>query len=94
MFFCDHALRRPSGLMRMEICLRQVPFHCEAWSKSIHGRRCTHQMQKDPNHSKRDLCEAIERGENTAWTTNVKVMQLEEADPELLGFDSFDVIKV
>ncbi|MCJ1308514.1 hypothetical protein MMC25_002167 [Agyrium rufum] len=49
---------------------------------------------EDPDYSKRDLWEAIERGEDITWTAHVQVMEPEEADPEKLGFDPFDVTKV
>jgi catalase len=51
-------------------------------------------MGEDPDYSKRDLWEAIDRGEEPEWTTKVQIMQPEEADPEKLGFDPFDVTKV
>ncbi|KAL2263963.1 hypothetical protein VTK26DRAFT_3957 [Humicola hyalothermophila] len=49
---------------------------------------------EDPDYSKRDLWYAIERGEPVEWTAYVQVMQPEQADPEKLGFDPFDVTKV
>jgi catalase len=49
---------------------------------------------EDPDYSKRDLWDAIEQGEEIEWTAKVQVMQPEEADPEKLGFDPFDVTKV
>ncbi|KAI9688689.1 MAG: hypothetical protein M1822_001046 [Bathelium mastoideum] len=49
---------------------------------------------EDPDYSKRDLWEAIERGEAIEWTLHVQVMQPDQADPEKLGFDPFDVTKV
>ncbi|ROT39542.1 catalase [Sodiomyces alkalinus F11] len=49
---------------------------------------------EDPDYSKRDLWQAIERGEQPEWTTYVQVMQPNEADPDVLGFDPFDVTKV
>ncbi|KAK8040838.1 hypothetical protein PG994_013845 [Apiospora phragmitis] len=51
-------------------------------------------MGEDPDYSKRDLWEAIERGEEPEWTTKVQIMEPEDADPEKLGFDPFDVTKV
>ncbi|KAI0397793.1 heme-dependent catalase [Xylariaceae sp. FL0594] len=48
----------------------------------------------DPDYSKRDLWETIERGEQVEWTAKVQIMQPEQADPEKLGFDPFDVTKV
>lgn len=48
----------------------------------------------DPDYSKRELWETIERGEEIEWTAYVQVMQPQEADANLLGFDPFDVTKV
>lgn len=48
----------------------------------------------DPDWSKRDLWQAIEKGEEITWTAHVQIMQPEEADPAKLGFDPFDVTKV
>lgn len=49
---------------------------------------------EDPDYSKRDLWNAIEAGEEITWTAKIQVMQPEDADPEKLGFDPFDVTKV
>lgn len=49
---------------------------------------------EDPDYSKRDLWDAIEAGEEIEWTAMVQVMQPEEADPDKLGFDPYDVTKV
>ncbi|KAG2008033.1 heat-induced catalase [Coprinopsis cinerea AmutBmut pab1-1] len=49
---------------------------------------------EDPDFSKRDLWAAIERGETPTWTMKVQIMRPEEADPNKLGFDPFDVTKV
>jgi catalase len=49
---------------------------------------------EDPDYSKRDLWDAVERGDPIEWTAFVQVMQPEEADPDKLGFDPFDVTKV
>jgi len=49
---------------------------------------------EDPDYSKRDLWDAIERGEEIEWTAKVQIMQPDEADPEKLGFDPFDITKV
>ncbi|KAH7308313.1 putative vegetative catalase [Rhexocercosporidium sp. MPI-PUGE-AT-0058] len=48
----------------------------------------------DPDYSKRELWETIERGEEVEWTAYVQIMQPQEADANLLGFDPFDVTKV
>lgn len=49
---------------------------------------------EDPDYSKRDLWAAIEKGEDITWTAHVQIMEPEDADPEKLGFDPFDVTKV
>jgi len=49
---------------------------------------------EDPDYSKRELWEKMENGEEVEWTANVQIMQPEEADANLLGFDPFDVTKV
>jgi len=49
---------------------------------------------QDPDYSKRDLWDTIEKGEEPEWTAKVQVMQPEDADPDKLGFDPFDVTKV
>lgn len=48
----------------------------------------------DPDWSKRDLWQAIEKGEEITYTAHVQIMQPEDADPVKLGFDPFDVTKV
>ncbi|TVY36689.1 Vegetative catalase [Lachnellula occidentalis] len=49
---------------------------------------------EDPDYSKRELWEAMERGEEVEWVAKIQIMQPEEADANLLGFDPFDVTKV
>jgi len=53
-----------------------------------------HICGQDPDYSKRDLWDAIERGEQIEWAASVQIMEPEQADPEKLGFDPFDVTKV
>ncbi|MCJ1353651.1 MAG: hypothetical protein MMC33_003638 [Icmadophila ericetorum] len=48
----------------------------------------------NPDYSKQDLWEAIENGEEIIWDAKVQIMEPQEVDPELLGFDPFDVTKV
>ncbi|KAL2404164.1 Peroxisomal catalase 1 [Exophiala dermatitidis] len=48
----------------------------------------------NPDYSKQELWQAIERGDPISYTAHVQVMQPEEADPVKLGFDPFDVTKV
>lgn len=49
---------------------------------------------EDPDYSKRDLWEAIEKGVPVSWTLHIQIMNPEQADPEKLGFDPFDATKV
>jgi catalase len=44
--------------------------------------------------SRSRIWEAMEAGEEVEWTAKVQIMQPEEADANLLGFDPFDVTKV
>ena len=48
----------------------------------------------NPDYSKEDLWHAIERGEPISYTACVQVMEPEDADPEKLDFDPFDITKV
>lgn len=48
----------------------------------------------NPDYSKQELWEAIERGDPISYTACVQVMEPEQADPEKLGFDPFDITKV
>ncbi|KAL6720156.1 hypothetical protein ACLMJK_002077 [Lecanora helva] len=48
----------------------------------------------DPDYSKRQLWDTIEDGKEVVWRANVQIMQPEDADPNELGFDPFDVTKV
>ncbi|KAJ6035711.1 uncharacterized protein N7446_010473 [Penicillium canescens] len=60
-----------------------------------HGYGChTFKCGEDPDYSKRDLWRAIEIGEEITWTAHVQIMEPDEADPDNLGFDPFDVTKV
>jgi catalase len=49
---------------------------------------------EDPDYSKRELWEAMEKGEEVEWTAKVQIMQPEDADANVLGFDPFDVTKI
>lgn len=49
---------------------------------------------ENPDHSKQKLWEGIESGKEFKWFAKVQVMNPEDADPEKLGFDPFDVTKV
>ena len=62
--------------------------------KQFTQREATQMCGEDPDFSKRDLWEAIEQGQEIEWTAMVQVMEPQDADPEKLGFDPFDVTKV
>ncbi|KOS43180.1 hypothetical protein ACN38_g5896 [Penicillium nordicum] len=62
--------------------------------KQFTADEATRLSGEDPDYSKRDLWRAIENGEEITWTAHVQIMQPEEADPDNLGFDPFDVTKV
>jgi catalase len=62
--------------------------------KQFTQEEATRMCGEDPDYSKRDLWEAIENGEEIEWTANVQVMEPQDADPDKLGFDPFDVTKI
>jgi len=62
--------------------------------KQLTGPEAIQISGEDPDYSKRQLWEAIERGDEIEWTAKVQIMQPDEADAEKLGFDPFDVTKV
>jgi catalase len=62
--------------------------------KQFTQEQATQMCGEDPDYSKRDLWETIERGEEIEWTAEVQVMEPEDADPDKLGFDPFDVTKI
>ena len=49
---------------------------------------------RDRDYSKRDLWQRMSNGEQVKWTAKLQIMKPDEADPETLGFDPFDVTKV
>jgi hypothetical protein len=62
--------------------------------KQFTQQEATQMCGEDPDYSKRDLWETIERGEEVEYTAMVQVMEPQDADPDKLGFDPFDVTKV
>ena len=62
--------------------------------KQFTQEQATQMCGEDPDYSKRDLWETIEREEEIEWTAKVQIMEPEDADPDKLGFDPFDVTKV
>lgn len=69
-------------------------FRAEHGQKQFTMPEATKMCGEDPDYSKRDLWDTIEKGEPVAWKAHVQVMQPDEADPQKLGFDPFDVTKV
>ncbi|KAK5121292.1 hypothetical protein LTR85_005458 [Meristemomyces frigidus] len=49
---------------------------------------------ENPDYSKMQLWDIIEAGGEVEWTAKVQIMKPDEADPDKLGFDPFDVTKV
>ncbi|KAI9709434.1 MAG: hypothetical protein M1828_002415 [Chrysothrix sp. TS-e1954] len=62
--------------------------------KQLTEEQATKISGMDPDYSKRDLWQAMEKGEEVEWKAMVQVMNVEDADPAKLGFDPFDVTKV
>lgn len=48
----------------------------------------------NPEYSREDLWQAIERGEFVLYIAHVQIIQRDEADSAQFGFDLFDVMKV
>ncbi|KAK5091375.1 hypothetical protein LTR05_001558 [Lithohypha guttulata] len=69
-------------------------FICDQGQKQFTRQEAVEMGGINPDFSKQDLWEAIERQEPISWTAKVQIMKPEEADPEILGFDPFDVTKV
>jgi catalase len=69
-------------------------FLAQHGQKQFTDLEATLKCGEDPDYSKRDLWNAIEKGEKIEWVAKVQIMQPEEADAETLGFDPFDVTKV
>lgn len=69
-------------------------FLVDGGQKTLTEAEATKFSGMDPDYSKRDLWKRMENGEPTTWTAHVQIMEPEQADPEKLGFDPFDVTKV
>ncbi|KAJ9164779.1 Heme-dependent catalase [Coniochaeta hoffmannii] len=69
-------------------------FMAKHGTKQFTDEEAVRMCGEDPDYSKRDLAQAIENGEYPEWTAYVQVMKPEDADPDKLGFDPFDVTKV
>ena len=62
--------------------------------KQLTEEQATKISGMDPDYAKRDLWNAMEKGEEVEWTAAVQIMSAEDADPAKLGFDPFDVTKI
>ncbi|KAH1401096.1 hypothetical protein KXV68_005362 [Aspergillus fumigatus] len=102
MFFSDHGtpvgwrnLRGYGWLTKGEnLCISNTNFIADRGQKQSTADEAIQMCGEDPDFSKRDLYQAIEKGEKISWTAHVQIMKPEEADPTKLGFDPFDVTKL
>ncbi|KXN85827.1 Catalase [Leucoagaricus sp. SymC.cos] len=108
MFFSDHGTLRGRRFMHGYGChtFRWVnnagqfvyvkyPDYCdEAGRRDFTWPEAVRMSGEEPDFAKRDLWAAIERGETLTWTMKVQLMPPQEADPDKLGFDPFDITKV
>ena len=69
-------------------------FIAEHGQKTLTEAQATKLSGMDPDYSKRDLWKRMENGEEVKWTAKLQIMKPDQADPENLGFDPFDVTKV
>ncbi|PWW73282.1 catalase [Tuber magnatum] len=69
-------------------------FICDKGSAQFTWDEAVRTCGQDPDFSKRDLWQAIERRESVTWTAKIQIMRPEQVDPVELGFDPFDVTKV
>jgi len=69
-------------------------FLADKGQKQLSRQEAVELSGENPDYSKQELWEKIERGEYPSYTAYVQVMEPEEADPAKLGFDPFDVTKV
>jgi len=67
-------------------------FRTDQGIKNLTGPEAEELAGSDPDHSTKDLFEAIERKDYPSWTAYMQIMTLEEA--EEYRFDPFDVTKV
>ncbi|MBC7693258.1 MAG: catalase [Methylotenera sp.] len=67
-------------------------FKCQQGIRNLAPARASELAGTDPEHSQRDLFEAIERGELPKWTMKIQVMP--EADAANYRINPFDVTKV
>jgi catalase len=62
--------------------------------KQFTAQEATQLSGQDPDYSKRELWDKMEKGEEVEYIAHLQIMKPEEADANLLGFDPFDVTKV
>lgn len=69
-------------------------FIAEHGQKQFTAQEAVQLSGEDPDYSKRDLWNTLEKGEEVVWKAKVQIMQPQDADALILGFDPFDVTKV
>ncbi|KIV77462.1 hypothetical protein PV11_09255 [Exophiala sideris] len=69
-------------------------FLADAGQKQFTRQEAVELSGVNPDYSKQELWEAVERGDKISYTACIQVMEPEQADPEQLGFDPFDITKV
>ncbi|HZK05465.1 MAG TPA: catalase [Actinomycetaceae bacterium] len=67
-------------------------FHTQQGVENMTEEEATRMAGEDADYHRRDLYEAIERGENPKWTLSVQVMPYEDA--KTYRFNPFDLTKV
>ena len=67
-------------------------FHSDQGVEGLTGEEATRIAGEDADHHRRDLYEAIERGEFPSWTLSVQVMPYEDA--RTYRFNPFDLTKI
>jgi len=67
-------------------------FHSNQGVEGLTGEEATRIAGEDADHHRRDLYEAIERGEFPSWTLSVQVMPYEDA--RTYRFNPFDLTKI
>lgn len=107
MFFSDHG--HPNGWRfshgygchtfkwvndKGEFVYIKYHFICDQGQQTLTRQEAVELGGINPDYSKQDLWEAIENKEPISYTAKVQIMKPEEADPDKLGFDPFDVTKI
>ena len=81
------AARLSGSIQRGSFVYIKYHFLAKHGQKQFTAPEATRISGEDPDYSKRELWEAMETGEEVEWTAKVQIMQPEEADANLLGFD-------